>query len=141
MITLPKITSIATTLGAKTVSAKTFELSQVHPVVPHVVEDAEAVSACHQFLSKCSRSAMITPLEIFHLHICLHLYFFTGDHRFLVEPSCGAALAAAYTPGLFAKTFPHLKKNSNIVMIVCGGSNINFEILEQFKNQFGVGSH
>ncbi|KAG0087505.1 hypothetical protein BGZ93_005232 [Podila epicladia] len=114
LVTLPKITSIATTLGAKTVSAKTFELSQVHPVVSHVVEDAEAVSACHQFLS---------------------------DHRFLVEPSCGAALAAAYTPGLFAKTFPHLNKNSNIVMIVCGGSNINFEILEQFKNQFGVGSY
>jgi len=113
LVTLPKITSIATTLGAKTVSAKTFELSQVHPVVPHVIEDAEAVNACYQFLS---------------------------DHRFLVEPSCGAALAAAYTPGLFAKTYPHLNKNSNIVMIVCGGSNINFDILEQFKNQFGVGS-
>lgn len=52
LVTLSKITSIATTLGAKTVSAKTFELSQVHPVVPHVVEDSEAVSACHQFLSK-----------------------------------------------------------------------------------------
>ncbi|KAG0347738.1 hypothetical protein BG004_007076 [Podila humilis] len=111
LVTLSKITSIATTLGAKRVSAKTFELSQLHPVHTHVVEDAEAVSACYQFLN---------------------------DHRFLVEPSCGAALAAAYTPGLFSKSIPNLEKESNIVVIVCGGSNISYEQLDQFKKQFNV---
>lgn len=50
LVTLPKITSIATSLGAKTCSAKSLELSRVHPVIPFAVSDAMAASACWQFL-------------------------------------------------------------------------------------------
>ncbi|ORZ27577.1 tryptophan synthase beta subunit-like PLP-dependent enzyme [Lobosporangium transversale] len=111
LVTLPKITSIATTLGAKTPSAKSLELSLVHPVVPFAVSDAMAASACWQFLD---------------------------DHRFAVEPSCGTALSIAYTPALLSNIFPNLNQDSNVVFIVCGGSNINFAQLTEFKEMFGA---
>ena len=64
------ITSIAKSLGATTVSANAVAMSLEHPggVTPVVVPDAAAVRAC-----------------------CL----FADDHRCLVEPACGAALAGA----------------------------------------------
>ncbi|GJJ69075.1 L-serine/L-threonine ammonia-lyase [Entomortierella parvispora] len=109
LVTLPKITSVATTLGAKRVSAKSLELSFVHPVIPFAVSDSMACRACWQFLD---------------------------DHRILVEPSCGASLSVAYTPSLLSNVLPHLNHQSNVVMIVCGGSNINFEQLTDFKTKF-----
>ncbi|MEM7029069.1 MAG: pyridoxal-phosphate dependent enzyme [Chloroflexota bacterium] len=68
-ITLPAITSIATTLGAKRVAQNAFDWCQKHPVVNHVISDRQAVDAC------------------------LH---FARDHRVLVEPACGASLAPVY---------------------------------------------
>ncbi|KAF9164725.1 hypothetical protein DFQ26_001118 [Actinomortierella ambigua] len=106
LVTLPKITTIATTLGAKCVAARALDLSMIHPVVPFAVSDAMAVRACWEFLD---------------------------DHRLLVEPSCGAALSALYTPDLLRFLFPHLTTSSNVVVIVCGGSNITFEMLKQYQ--------
>jgi len=68
-VTLPEITSIATTLGARTVAARAFELAEQHPTIPVVVSDAEAVDACLSFAT---------------------------DQRVIVEPACGAALALLY---------------------------------------------
>ena len=68
-VTLPAITSIATSLGARQVSAQAFELARSHPVQSRVVSDQAAVQACLRFLD---------------------------DHRVLVEPACGATLALAY---------------------------------------------
>ncbi len=66
-ITLPAITSVATSLGARQVCAEAFAWTQRHAVHPVVVSDAQALSACDQFLHA---------------------------HRVWVEPACGAALAA-----------------------------------------------
>lgn len=68
-ITLDKITTIATTLGAKQVAGRAWELVSSGRVQTHVVSDKDAVSACSRFLD---------------------------DHRLLVEPACSAALAAVY---------------------------------------------
>jgi L-serine/L-threonine ammonia-lyase len=68
-VTLPAITSLALTLGAKRICDQAFKLSQTHPVKSAVVTDSAAVSACSRFLD---------------------------DHRVLVEPSCGAALSVVY---------------------------------------------
>jgi len=68
-VTLPAITSLALTLGAKRVCDQVVELSQAHDVRSVRVSDAAAVKACARFLD---------------------------DHRILVEPSCGAALSVAY---------------------------------------------
>jgi L-serine/L-threonine ammonia-lyase len=68
-VTLPAITSLALTLGAKRVCDEVVERSREHDVRSVVVSDAAAVQACARFLD---------------------------DHRVLVEPSCGAALSVAY---------------------------------------------
>ncbi|KAF9989604.1 hypothetical protein BGZ75_005744 [Mortierella antarctica] len=111
LVTLPRISSIATSLGAKTCSANSLKLSRVHPVVPFAVSDAMAASACWEFLD---------------------------DHRLLVEPACGASLSIAYTPALLNNIFTSLGEDSNVVFIVCGGSNISFEQLTKYKEMFGA---
>jgi L-serine/L-threonine ammonia-lyase len=69
LITLPEITSIAVTLGAKRVAQEAFDWTRRHDVRSMTVSDAQAVDACLQF---------------------------ADDMRTLVEPACGAALAVAY---------------------------------------------
>lgn len=69
LITLERINTVATTLGAKRVANKLFEWSQKKLITPLVVTDHMAVSACRKFVD---------------------------DHRVLVEPACGAALSAIY---------------------------------------------
>jgi L-serine/L-threonine ammonia-lyase len=68
-IELPRIASIATSLGARRVSERAFALAAEHPVRPVVVSDRAAVDACLRFMD---------------------------DHRVVVEPACGASLALAY---------------------------------------------
>ncbi len=70
LITLPGITSIATTLGARQVAAQAFAWTQNHRVIPLVVSDGEAVDAAWQF---------------------------ANDQRVLVEPACGASLTVMYS--------------------------------------------
>ncbi|PFH09569.1 L-serine/L-threonine ammonia-lyase [Collimonas sp. PA-H2] len=69
LVSLPAITSIASTLAAKRVAAECFAWTQRHEVHSVVVSDAQAVSAALQFADQM---------------------------RTLVEPACGAALAVAY---------------------------------------------
>lgn len=99
LVTLDKIDTIATSLGAKTVAKKLFEWTKIHEVVPITVSDADAVNAVRNFLD---------------------------DHRVLVEPSCGAALAAVYNKA------PELADKKSILAIVCGGIGINWELLNQY---------
>ena len=68
-VQLPAITSIATSLGARIVSERAFDLTQTQSVDSVVVSDHSAAEACLRFLD---------------------------DHRVLVEPACGATLALAY---------------------------------------------
>ncbi len=68
------ITSIATSLGARKVSARSFDLLQTHSIECHRVTDGQAVEACYRFLR---------------------------DHRVMVEPACGAALATVYEQAEF----------------------------------------
>jgi L-serine/L-threonine ammonia-lyase len=69
LVTLDRITSIATTLGARTVAAEALAWTRRHPITPWVVTDRAAVDACLRF---------------------------ADEHRVLVEPACGAALSAVY---------------------------------------------
>lgn len=69
-ITLPAITSIANSLGARQVAQHVFDLPTQHPIESVTVTDAQAVAACLKF---------------------------ADAYRILVEPACGAALAVADT--------------------------------------------
>ncbi|MEI2296575.1 pyridoxal-phosphate dependent enzyme [Ensifer sp. MJa1] len=69
LVELRSVTGVATSLGARKVCARAFEISQTRPVECAVVSDAVAIDACNRFLD---------------------------DHRVVVEPACGASLAVAY---------------------------------------------
>ncbi len=102
LVTLDRITSLATTLGARTVAAQALEWTRHHPITPWVVSDRSAVEACLRF---------------------------ADDHRVLVEPACGAALAAGY------ERAEPLIGRSAVVFIVCGGAGVNRELLERWWSQ------
>jgi len=57
---------------------------------------------------------------------------FANEHRFLVEPACGASLALLYTPELYQSV---LGKYKNPLIIVCGGSAVNLELLATWSKQ------
>jgi L-serine/L-threonine ammonia-lyase len=69
LVTLDRIDSIATTLGARTVAAEALTWTRRHPVKPWIVSDRAALTACLRF---------------------------ADDHRVLVEPACAAALSTIY---------------------------------------------
>jgi L-serine/L-threonine ammonia-lyase len=103
LITLDAIRSIAVTLGAKRVTPRALELAHQHEIIPWLVTDRQALDACLRF---------------------------ADDHRVLVEPACGAALAAGYD------NLPPLKgRKSPVVFIVCGGAGINRELLAKWDRE------
>lgn len=104
LITLPGITSLATSLGATTVAAKALEYGLQPQVRSTVVSDKEALEACLRFLD---------------------------DERILVEPACGATLAMVYSGKL--KDVLELDTKSKVVLVICGGSNISLELIEGYK--------
>ncbi|KAK5630843.1 hypothetical protein RRF57_006558 [Xylaria bambusicola] len=151
-VSLPGITSIATTLGAPRVSAQTYQWAEkcnastftlpssspptkssgakpitnadMNPestttkrLTSAVVSDADAVSACARFLD---------------------------DARLLVEVACGATLSAAYNSKalLRAALAPGVDDESwarmNVVLVVCGGAGISFDMLAKYREKFGV---
>jgi L-serine/L-threonine ammonia-lyase len=55
----------------------------------------------------------------------------------LVEAACGATLALVYS-SLLQAAVPGLKPESRVVLVVCGGSNIDMRLLAQYRKQFNV---
>jgi len=68
-VELPRIDSIAVSLGAKRVCERAWQWTRQRQVRSVVLPDAHALAACERFLD---------------------------DHRILVEPACGASLAPVY---------------------------------------------
>jgi L-serine/L-threonine ammonia-lyase len=99
LVELEGIRGVATSLGAKKVAQRAFELQAHHPTQSVVVSDSQAVSACTRFLD---------------------------DHRLLVEPACGAALAPVY------EKLPAIEPYNTIVCIVCGGSTVTADQLRSY---------
>ncbi|XP_027737702.1 serine dehydratase-like [Empidonax traillii] len=113
LVTLPDITSVAKCLGAKTVAARALQCAQECQIISQVVEDTEAVGAVEQFLD---------------------------DERMLVQPACGAALATLYT-GRLQRLQREGKLRTplgSVVVVVCGGGNINTAQLRALKSQLGM---
>lgn len=95
-VALPGIDSIALTLGARRVCDRALEWVERHDITPLRVTDRAAVEACSRFLD---------------------------DHRVLVEPACGAALAPIYA-GAFT---------GDVLVIVCGGASASREQLAAWE--------
>ncbi|KAK9452182.1 tryptophan synthase beta subunit-like PLP-dependent enzyme [Limtongia smithiae] len=111
-VVLPKISTIASSLGADAVAETAFELARSYNrTIPFAVTDAQAVSACLSLLDQ---------------------------YRLLVEPACGAALAVCYYEEHISmlKRELELKSDDTIVIVVCGGSTVTLESLQKYKEQF-----
>ncbi|WEK28704.1 MAG: pyridoxal-phosphate dependent enzyme [Candidatus Pseudomonas phytovorans] len=100
-VELERLASVATSLGAKRVADQALVCTQQHPVHSHLVSDRAALQACEQFLL---------------------------DHRVLVEPACGAALALAYAPGALAQY-------QDVLVVVCGGATATLEQIQAWLQQ------
>lgn len=128
LVTLPAITSIATSLGAPRVAERTFRWAQEAPYLESVVvTDAEAVMGSVRF---------------------------ADDARMLVEVACGATIATIYNGDLRRVVGGGNKEEGkegggralsdeewsrkNVVVIVCGGSNVTLEMLRAYQEKYGV---
>ena len=109
-ITLPGITSMAKTLGAVRVAPRAFEYAQSRPDIVRsiVLSDAHAAMGCWELADR---------------------------ERILVEASCGVSLAVRNAQ-LLRKLIPDLTKESRVVIIVCGGSNVTLEILADYRGKY-----
>lgn len=86
-VELPAITSIATSLGAKKVCERAFAWTREADVRSVVVTDDQALAACDRF---------------------------RVEHRVVVEPACGAALASL--------DHQVTQQFTRVLVIVCGGA-------------------
>jgi L-serine/L-threonine ammonia-lyase len=98
-VRLEAIHSIAVTLSARQVAQRAVELARQHPITPWLVSDRAAVDACLQF---------------------------ADAQRILVEPACGAALAAV------AQNAAPLAGRDPVVVVVCGGAGVNLDMLRRW---------
>lgn len=116
--TLEAITSIATSLGARRVSKRSYEWLASENLSSIVVKDWEAGMSCVQF---------------------------ADDARFVVEAACGATIAPAYFKGeggenRLRKAFEVEGvewKDHNVVLVVCGGSNVSLSVLDGYAKKYG----
>lgn len=99
---LSAITSIATSLGARPAAAEAFERARTHHTVATQVSDEQAIAACVRF---------------------------ADSHRVLVEPACGAALAAV---DRVARAYPR------VLVEVCGGMGVSMAQLRQWAGGAGL---
>lgn len=104
-IELPAITSIATSLGAKKVAEQAFAYTKEHDIRSIVVSDAQAVRASLRFMD---------------------------DHRIVLEPACGAALAVAYGGDSTLDAF------DSVLVIACGGVTMTPRQLEEYAQKLGA---
>ena len=113
-VMLKEITSIARTLGCKRICDQAYDyISEYKHITSRVVTDKQAVEAC------------------------LH---FADDHLFLVSPSAGSTLAAAYSGILEGlQKDGHLPSGRlQVVIIVCGGNEVSFEEIKRWRHLFDL---
>lgn len=111
LISLPSITSIAKSLGATRVASQTFCLARDFTRVKSVVlTDAEAAMGCWRL---------------------------ADDERLVVEPACGVSVATCYDGRLNSSLVPGLNKDSKVVVVICGGSNVSLEMLVEWRARYG----
>ncbi|TKA77604.1 hypothetical protein B0A55_03122 [Friedmanniomyces simplex] len=114
LVTLPGITSLATSLGATRVSERTFELARKGQesgrVRSCVLTDAEAAMGCWRF---------------------------ADDERTLVELACGVNVALCYGGRLEQALGRPVGREEKVVIVVCGGQNVTTSMVEGWRREYG----
>ncbi|KAK8030530.1 tryptophan synthase beta subunit-like PLP-dependent enzyme [Apiospora arundinis] len=127
-VTIPKITSIATSLGATRVSAKTWEWYS-----------RSAAASADQ---NAPPATDLTSVTVTDAEAVMGSARLADDARILVEVACGATIATVYNGELRRTLGKGLSDEEwaamNVVVIVCGGSNISLEMLSAYQEKYGV---
>ncbi|OCK98665.1 tryptophan synthase beta subunit-like PLP-dependent enzyme [Cenococcum geophilum 1.58] len=111
LVTLPGITSQATSLGAVRVTGKSLEYGLRSNVKSIVLPDAEAAMGCWRL---------------------------ADDERLMVEMASGVNVALCYDGRLDKVLGRRLGKGSKVVIVLCGGSNVTVDMLMKWKQEFGM---
>ena len=112
LVTLDGIKSIAKSLGSTKVAEALLPAIEKYDakVYSKLCTDMESIEAVERFLA---------------------------EHRFFVEPACGASLAAVY-----GNQLDDLQLGEGpIVVEVCGGSAVSLELIETWKKNLGQWSY
>ncbi|KAF2769329.1 tryptophan synthase beta subunit-like PLP-dependent enzyme [Teratosphaeria nubilosa] len=114
LVTLPGITSQATSLGATRVSSRTFELAQrgreTGRTANAVLSDADAARGCVRF---------------------------ADEERMFVELACGVSIAVCFGGSLERALGRKVGREEVVVVVVCGGSNVTSAMIEGWRGEYG----
>mgnify|MGYP003365670448 CR=1 FL=1 len=109
LITLDKITSVATSLGSTHVTEKTLEFAKKYNSKSVVLPDVDVIK---------------TSLE------------FTDFSNFITEPACAASIHLGYYPNIIEDALGQLlEKDDIIIVIACGGSTCAYKDLEDMQSK------
>lgn len=109
VVTLAKVETIASSLGAPFLAEKALLNYNLHPTKLGIMDDMDAVKGA--------------------------IDYFDGFGE-LVEPACGATVAVAFEKKELLQAFGKLEKDEVVILVVCGGSTLTAQALEAFREQF-----
>lgn len=113
LVTLPGITSIATSLGCLRVAPRAYDVAKRDNVEVAVLSDAQAAMG----------SVHLADME-----------------RLLVEAACGVSVATCFDGSLrhaLGKGCGDAEwKEKKVVLVVCGGSNVSTSLLEDYRAKY-----
>ncbi|KAJ4316028.1 catabolic L-serine/threonine dehydratase [Neodidymelliopsis sp. IMI 364377] len=109
VITLPKITSKATSLGCARVTDRTFKYSQRSNVRSVVLPDGIAAMGCWRL---------------------------ADDERMMVELACGVNVALCYDGRLEKALGRPVRPEDKVVIVLCGGSNVTSGMLCEWREEY-----
>jgi L-serine/L-threonine ammonia-lyase len=142
-ITLPAITSLATSMGARKCSALTLKLARKY--ARHGTLDDTLIAAPgsgSQTETSTRHGKYFASVVVEDAVSGSATWQFNRDHQIMVEIACGAALAPAYQPerllNKLLETLPQPEGRKNIVLIACGGSKIDQAMLEKYERSYGL---
>ncbi len=113
VVALTRVDTVATSLGAMS-------------VIPQVLSSSSPAAA-NTFSFTVTDSAAVRA--------CLWL---VDEHRLLVEPACGTALAALDLVDEWKQRHPALRDVRKVVVVLCGGSAVNLDLMAKWKQQFNL---
>lgn len=103
LVTLPAITSVATSLGASQVSSKTLEFALKYNSKSVVLNDVDVLTTCLKY---------------------------NEEYGKLLEPACAASLSLGYHPELLEQVLDStLSKDDIVIIIACGGPTTSLEVI------------
>jgi L-serine/L-threonine ammonia-lyase len=109
LVSLPRITSQATSLGCARVTPATYAYAQRAHVRSVVLPDAEAAMGCWRL---------------------------ADDERMMVELACGVNVALCYGGRLERALGRPVRREEKVVVVLCGGSNVSSGMLCDWRREY-----